>query len=131
MIWTLKKGDGTSRNSGGPLSFIGTEMNITGNINATGDMHIEGSINGDLSCATLILGQSGRVKGNVIAQKAMLAGTVDGSVNVGTLMVERSARLSGDLSYENISIETGAKVDSRLSRRGSANELKLVKAINE
>lgn len=131
MAWGSKGDDGPQRSAGGSLSFIGNEVNITGNVNATGDMHVDGSVDGDLSCATLTLGPSGRVKGNVTAQKATLAGTIDGTVNVGTLVVEKSARLSGDLSYENISIETGAKVDGRLTQRSGTGELKLVKAIGE
>lgn len=119
--------------TGSALSFIGSEVTITGNVNASGDIHVDGTIEGDLTCGQLILGGSGRVKGNITAQRATLGGTVEGSVNAGELLVERSAQLSGDLSYDSVSIETGAKVDGRLTQRTSAasNELKLVSAINE
>jgi cytoskeletal protein CcmA (bactofilin family) len=131
MAWGNKPGESPQRSNadGGTLSFIGSEVNITGNVDATGDMHVDGGVDGDLTCGTLTLGQSGRVKGNITAQRATIAGSVDGTISAAELIIEKSARLTGDLSYESVSIETGAKVDGRLNQRGSANELKLVTAI--
>ncbi len=119
--------------SGGSMSFIGAEVVITGNVNAAGDIHLDGTIEGDLSCTTLTQGASGNVKGNITAEKATLAGSVDGTVSARDLMLERTARISGDLSYENVSIETGAKVDGRVSHRPTADAgtLKLVEVAAE
>lgn len=103
--------------SNGKLSFIGGEVTVTGNLSGQGDLHIDGAVEGDISCNSLILGQSGRVKGNVAAEKASLGGTVGGTVNARTLIIEKSARINGDLTYETITIETGAHVDGRLAKR--------------
>lgn len=125
MAWGGKTADGAPR--GGSMSFIGNEVTITGNVKAQGDMHVDGAIEGDIACGTLTLGANGRVKGNVVAQKANLAGQVEGSVSAAELSVEKTARLSGDLDYEKISVEAGARVDGRLHQRGAAaGELKLV-----
>lgn len=141
MAWGTKTGgDAPVRtSSGNALSFIGNEVTITGNIDATGDMHIDGTVEGNVTCGQLILGSSGRVKGHITAQRATIGGTVEGTVTAGELLVERSAQLTGDLAYDSVSIETGAKVDGRLTQKsGSAaspanasGELKLVAAINE
>lgn len=106
-----------SNGSSGKLSFIGGEVTLTGNLSGQGDLHLDGAVEGDINCNTLILGQSGRVKGNVVADKATLGGTVGGTVNAKTLVIEKSAKINGDLTYENITIETGASVDGRLSKR--------------
>ncbi|MEY4501622.1 MAG: hypothetical protein RIS52_1512 [Pseudomonadota bacterium] len=136
MAWGSKAGETTVRSSNGSgagaLSFIGPEVTITGNVDATGSMHVDGSVQGDLTCSQITLGASGAVKGNITAERATLAGSVDGTVTAGELIIEKSARLSGDLSYDNVSIENGAKVDGRLTQRVAAtSELKLVTAINE
>ncbi len=107
----------SSPGSSGKLSFIGGEVTVTGNLSGQGDLHLDGAVEGDISCNTLILGQSGRVKGSVAAEKATLGGTVGGTVNARTLMIEKSAKINGDLTYETITIETGAHVDGRLSKR--------------
>jgi cytoskeletal protein CcmA (bactofilin family) len=130
MAWGAKSGEGNPvRNGSGVLSFIGGEVTITGNVKAVGDMHLDGTIEGDLTCGSLMLGASGRVVGNIAAERATIAGTVEGTVSAKDLLVEKSARISGDVSYTSISIETGAKVDGRLAQRGAAaGELKLVSA---
>ena len=114
------------------MSFIGGEVIINGNVSGQGDLHLDGTIEGDVGCKTLILGAAGRIKGNIIADRATIAGTVEGIVNATTLTVEKSARITGDLSYQALSIEPGAQVDGRLSQRGNATgELKLVSAVGD
>lgn len=131
MAWGTKSGEtvsGTSsKSSGGALSFIGAEVTIHGNLSGNGDIHLDGTIEGDLTCNSLILGAGGRIKGNISAERATLGGTVDGTVGASTLVVERSARVSGDLSYDTVSIENGAQIDGRMSHRVSQDaNLKLI-----
>ena len=128
MAWGGKAGEDANKSGkGGMLSFIGSEVTIFGNIAGNGDIHLDGAVEGDIHCASLILGVASRIKGNITADRATLAGMVSGTVNATTLIVEKSARISGDLSYESVSIETGAQVDGRLTQRGSNEaQLKLV-----
>jgi cytoskeletal protein CcmA (bactofilin family) len=132
MAWGGKSGDvsASARGSGGTLSFIGSEVTITGNITGRGDIHLDGTINGDVQCQSLILGQGGHIRGNIDAEKATIAGSVEGTVGAGSLVIEKSARVSGDLAYDSLSIETGAQVDGRMGRRtgGVDVPLKLVSA---
>ena len=117
---------GNGSGKSGALSFIGSEVTISGNISGNGDLHLDGTVEGDIHCGSLILGAGGRVKGNISAEKVTLAGTVGGTVNARSLIVEKSAHINGDLSYENVSIETGAHVDGRLTQRSAEGQLKLV-----
>lgn len=129
MAWGTKSGEsGSAPPRGGTLSFIGAEVSISGNISGGGDIHLDGTVEGDLACNALILGPGGRVRGNVSATTATLAGAVEGTVDARTLVIEKSARIAGDLSYESLSIENGAQVDGRLSQRGGESGLKLVVA---
>jgi cytoskeletal protein CcmA (bactofilin family) len=115
------------------LSYIGAEVTVTGNISGNGDIHLDGSVDGDVQCQMLILGSGGRVRGNIVADKATLGGSVDGTVNAATLTVEKSARIAGDLIYDNVSVENGAQVDGRMTRRtpGDQSGLKLVSTAGE
>lgn len=106
-----------SHQSGGRrtgFSVIGPDMVITGNVKAEADLHIEGRIEGDLDCGTLVQGADSLVKGQVRATTARIAGTIEGSVSVRQLTIESGARIVGDVEYENVSIETGAHVDGRM-----------------
>ena len=118
----------TVRSGSGTLSFLGAEVTITGNIGGQGNLHIDGRVDGDVSCASLIIGNSGQVNGNITADDAKIAGTVTGTVAAKVLTIEASARITGDLSYDSVSVETGAQVDGRVKRltRDEPAGLKLI-----
>ena len=105
-----------ARSGSGTLSFLGAEVTITGNIGGQGNLHIDGHVDGDVNCASLIIGNSGQVNGNIKADDAKIAGTVTGTVAAKVLTIEASARITGDLSYDSVSVETGAQVDGRVKR---------------
>lgn len=110
-----------------PFSIIGGDIVITGNINASADLHIDGKIAGDISCATLVQGAESEIRGSITAETARLAGLVDGAVHARDLIVERTARIMGDVAYENIIIEQGGQVVGRFSHQGAhPAELKLI-----
>lgn len=119
-----------NRASGGNgLSFIGSDIVITGNIGGTGHMHIDGRIDGDVVCAVLILGADGTIAGNVTADQATISGKIEGTIAAKVLTIEATAQIEGDLSYDAVSIATGAVVEGRvkrLTRGDSGSALKLI-----
>lgn len=129
MAWGSKSNsNGAPARGNGSMSFLGGEIIVNGNISGQGDLHIDGEIDGDVAGATVIIGPNGRVRGNIQADRATVAGYVEGTITADTLIVEKSARVAGDLSYASVSIETGAQVEGRLTQRGGPGpgELQLV-----
>ena len=98
----------------GMFSVLGADVTITGNIAATADLHIDGRVDGDVNCGSLVQGAESRIHGSVKAESARLAGSIEGSVSVRQLTIERAARITGDVEYETIAIENGASIDGRL-----------------
>ena len=98
----------------GMFSVFGPDVIVTGNVTATADLHIDGRVDGDVNCGSLVQGSESRIAGNVRAESARLAGAIEGTVSVRQLTVERAARITGDVEYENIAIENGASIDGRL-----------------
>lgn len=98
------------------LSFIGADVTITGNIGGKGSLHIDGRVDGDVGCATVTLGQNGAIHGNLTAEDARIAGSIEGTVAAKSLVIDATARITGDLSYDAVSIETGAIVEGRVKR---------------
>ena len=115
-----------------PFSLLGTDVTITGNIAASADLHIDGTVEGDISCATLVQGPDSRIKGHVTARTARLSGLVEGSISAGALIVESSARITGDVSYDSITIANGGRVEGRftpqMDEAASGEQLKLISA---
>ena len=104
--------------SGPPgLSFIGSEVVISGDIATSAQLHVDGRVDGSVHCAQLCQGSSGVVAGDIVADEVRIAGLVEGTVSGKTVVLEASARVSGDIAYQTISIAAGARVDGRLARR--------------
>ena len=108
----------TMAQSGSTFSVIGSDVTIRGDIEATVDLHVDGTVVGDIACASLVQGEGSRVEGEVKAETARLSGEVVGRIEARDLVVLKSARISGDVSYETLTIEQGAAVDGRFAPLG-------------
>ena len=109
---------------GSTFSVLGADLAIKGDLTARADLHIDGTVEGDIACAALVQGESGTIEGAITAQSARLAGTVKGSVDAGSLVILKTARIEGDVAYETLTIEQGAQVEGKLSPK-RAGEPKL------
>jgi cytoskeletal protein CcmA (bactofilin family) len=101
--------------SGATFSVIGADVAIRGDIEASADLHVDGSVVGDLVCASLVQGESSRIEGAITADTARLAGTLKGTITARELVVLKSARIEGDVHYEALTIEQGAQVDGKFA----------------
>ena len=112
---------GTARS--GPqstFSVLGADVVVTGNIAASVDLHLDGRVEGDITCASLVQGRDSVIKGAVTAEVARLAGTVEGSISARELVIQASARITGDVTYESLTIEQGSQVEGRFSPKSAA-----------
>ena len=108
---------GAGGRGGTTFSVLGGDLRITGDIQASADLHVDGAVEGDIACAHLVQGEASTITGNVTAQNARLAGTVQGSITVRELVILRTARIVGDVHYDALTIEQGAQVEGRFSHR--------------
>ena len=120
------------------MSVIGHGILVTGNIEAEVDLQIEGRVQGDVRCATLILGEKGSVVGKVFAQRVRVSGAVEGGIVTTDLAIEASARVDGDVTYSRIRIANGGILSGKLThaplddeRPDYANVTSLDKANNK
>lgn len=102
-------------NGNSTFSVIGSDVTITGDISASVDLHIDGKVNGDIKCASLVQGEGSTIAGGVTAETARLSGKVEGSIAAKELVILKSARIHGDVHYDALTIEQGAQVDGRFS----------------
>jgi cytoskeletal protein CcmA (bactofilin family) len=101
--------------SGSTFSVIGSDVIIKGDLSASADLHVDGTVEGDIACASLVQGESSRIEGAIEAQTARLAGRVKGTINVRELVILRSAQIEGDVHYDALTIEQGAQVEGRFA----------------
>ncbi len=118
------------------MSVIGADITITGNIEASVDLHIEGRVHGDVRCATLILGESSSVNGKIYADRVRVSGLVDGAIETKDLAVEATARVTGDITYDRLRVANGGILEGQMKRKAveepaGDNKLKLVEPAHQ
>jgi cytoskeletal protein CcmA (bactofilin family) len=99
------------------FSVLGSDLTITGDIKASADLHIDGSVEGDIACSSLVQGETSTVKGAIKAESARLAGAVEGSITARELVILKTAKITGDVFYDALTIEQGAQVEGRFAHR--------------
>jgi cytoskeletal protein CcmA (bactofilin family) len=97
------------------FSVIGPDVVIKGDISATADLHVDGAIEGDIKCASLVQGEASSISGAVVAESARLSGKVNGSITARELTILKSAVIEGDVHYDALTIEQGAQVEGRFA----------------
>jgi cytoskeletal protein CcmA (bactofilin family) len=93
------------------INIIGSGTIIKGDIKASGDMRIDGTLIGSVtSKGKVVVGTTGNVEGEIICQSADFSGNIKANVMVAELLaMKASANLTGEVSTGKISIEPGAK----------------------
>ncbi len=93
-----------------PINIITAGTTIKGDIVATGDFRLDGTLEGKIQLnGKLVIGDTGLVKGNILCQNANIIGTVDGNLSVKELLsLHSTARVKGDIIINKLSIEPGA-----------------------
>ena len=101
--------------SSSTFSVIGADVVIKGDISASADLHVDGTVEGDIACASLVQGETSRIEGSLEAGTARLSGRVRGTINVRELVILKSAAIEGDVHYDTLTIEQGAQVEGRFA----------------
>jgi len=82
-----------------------------------GNVTIDGVFKGTLQVKALIIGNTGRVQGDVQAKSITLKGEINGTVDADELQVAANARIDGKTTYQDLTIARGACVLGELKRR--------------
>lgn len=105
--------------SNSTFSVIGADVTIKGDVTASADLHVDGTIDGDIKCASIVQGESSAISGAITAESARMSGKVTGSITAKELVILKTAKIDGDVHYDALTIEQGAQVDGRFAPNAS------------
>ncbi len=100
-----------------PASVLSGDLTIKGNIRTTGDIVVEGQIEGDIRAHLLTVGEGATVKGEVMADDVVVNGRIIGRVRGLKVRLTSTARVEGDIIHKTIAIESGAHFEGSVQRR--------------
>lgn len=114
--------NGSTQQGEGVLSLIGAGMRIVGDIDTTGVVKIEGTVEGNIRNARqVLLGRQGEITGDVHARDVVLGGRVSGTIYASERVeVQGTASVNGDIQTRSIVVLEGARVNGAVKMDTSA-----------
>ena len=108
------------------LSVIAAGMKIVGDVETTGVLKVEGTIEGSIrSARQLLLGRQGQILGDVRATEAILGGTVRGTVfTEERVEIQGTSTVQGDIHTKSIVVLEGATINGsvRMGQQPAASQ---------
>jgi cytoskeletal protein CcmA (bactofilin family) len=96
------------------VSVISKALKITGQLESSEDIQIDGEVDGDVRAVSVKVGNAAKVKGTVFADEVELSGSIDGKIEAKKVILTSTARMSGDVVHADVRIESGAYIDGHL-----------------
>jgi cytoskeletal protein CcmA (bactofilin family) len=95
----------------GVPSIISADVVMRGNINSSGEIQFDGSLEGDIKASTLIVGEKASVKGEIVCEFVTVRGRVEGGIRAKQVALAATAHIVGDILHSSLSVENGAHFD--------------------
>jgi cytoskeletal protein CcmA (bactofilin family) len=97
---------------------IGADLMITGNLESTGEVRIEGDVQGDVHAGRIVIGEQAQVAGDLFANEVVVGGMVQGTIRGNSVTFRSAARIEGEVFHKTLAIEQGAYFEGK-SRRSA------------
>jgi cytoskeletal protein CcmA (bactofilin family) len=94
-------------------TIIADGLKIEGSITAEGLVEINGQIEGELHCTSLILSRKAHVTGTIVAERLVVDGRVEGPIQAEDVVLKSQAHVLGDIHHQSLAIERGARFEGR------------------
>jgi cytoskeletal protein CcmA (bactofilin family) len=104
-------------------SSIGAGTTITGDVNTTGDLRIDGTLNGNIAGrGRVLIGPEGVVNGDMECQNADILGRVEGRLKIKDLLHLRGKGfIKGDIHAGRLQVEPTASFNGQCFTGGTEN----------
>jgi cytoskeletal protein CcmA (bactofilin family) len=89
-------------------SIISADLTVTGTLSSTGDIQIDGRVDGDVHSAGLVIGDKAFINGEILAEEVTIRGRVSGSIRARKVLLCATSHVEGNILHEAFSVESGA-----------------------
>ena len=119
-----------SKPKSGP-SILSHDMHVVGKIFSTGDIQIEGRLDGDLRSHAVTIGEKALVSGEVAGDMVTVFGQVKGTIRARQVYLCATSKVTGDVFNEVLAIETGAQLNGAVNREKEPLKNAAIKIVAE
>lgn len=89
-------------------SIISADLVVTGTLRSTGDVQIDGRVEGDVMSASLVIGEKAFIHGDVTADDVTVRGRIEGSIRARKVQLASTCHVLGNILHEAFAVESGA-----------------------
>jgi cytoskeletal protein CcmA (bactofilin family) len=97
-------------------TVIAEGLRIVGSVTAEGLVEVNGQVEGELHCTSLIISRKAQVTGTIQAERVVVDGKVEGPIQGRDVVLKSQAHVVGDIHHQSLAIEKGAFFDGRSVR---------------
>lgn len=92
-------------------------VRVNGDLELSSSFRLDGEITGNIKCdAKFVLGETGKLTGNLFCMEAEIEGVIEGDLRVENLLILRkTANIQGTIESVRLVIEDGAQVGGTVS----------------
>src|SRR6185312_14274857 len=94
-------------------TVIAKGLKIVGSVTAEGLVEVNGQIEGELHCTSLLIARGAHINGVVAAERVVVDGKVEGPIQGGEVILRSQAHVVGDIHHQSLAIDRGAYFDGR------------------
>lgn len=98
-------------------SVLSADLTVVGNLKTSGDIQVEGTVEGDIRAHLLTVGETATIRGEIMADDIVVNGRVIGRVRGLKVRLTSTARVEGDIIHKTIAIESGAHFEGSVQRQ--------------
>lgn len=109
-------------------TVIGVDSTITGELAIQGTVRVDGSVEGDIRADWVIVGETGRIRGNVQARMMVVGGRIDGNIDASEIVeLKDKAQIFGEICTAKLAISEGALFEgqSLMKKKSEAGDGKV------
>lgn len=89
-------------------SIISADLTVTGTLLSTGDIQIDGRVEGDVRSVGLVIGEKAEIHGEIFAEDVTVRGKVLGRIRARKIQLAATSHVEGDILHEAFAVESGA-----------------------
>lgn len=117
----------------GARNHISAGTTINGDIETTGDIRLDGKLIGTItSKGKVVIGEGGKIEGEVVCANANISGSIKGKISVEELLsLQATANINGDIITSKLSIEPGANFTGSCSMGATIKDINQNKTAQE
>jgi cytoskeletal protein CcmA (bactofilin family) len=97
-------------------SIISADLRINGDLVCSGDVQVDGWVEGDIQSRNIVIGDGATVHGSLSAETVKVCGLVKGQIKADSVVLEKSAKVTGDVLHKTLAIEQGAQLEGMCKR---------------